>query len=95
MDVVIADEVNEAVFFGQPPRPSPSEDVFQRFRLADACEWFAKNLFDEVERTKGNLAIRLHPESKVLPKLRVKDGEPLNTPACVMLTVSGQDRVLA
>ena len=58
-------------------------------------EWFAKNLFNEVERTKGNLAIRLHPESKVLPKLRVKDGEPLNTPARGMLTVSGQDRVLA
>jgi len=43
-EIFAVDEVHDAVFFGDPPRPGPGEHMPQRFGLANTGCWIAHGL---------------------------------------------------
>lgn len=79
VDKTLAHEVNHAVLLRQPPRPRASELILQWFRLADARKRIPEGRFDDVESAQRRSTIVLDPESQIVEKLRVEDGQ---TPRC-------------
>ncbi len=79
VDKTLAHEVNDAVLLRQPPRPRASELILQWFRLADAHKRIPESRFDDVESAQRRSTIALDPESQIVEKLRVEDGQ---TPRC-------------
>ena len=74
VDTVVADQVDEAMFLGDPSRPDVGPEMLDGFGLSDALERVAHDGFNEFEESKSSLSIRLHPELKVLPELVLEDG---------------------
>ena len=58
---IVTDEIDDAVFLRQPPRPRAGVEILERLRLADAGERISKNSLDEIEHFESDLAIRLFP----------------------------------
>jgi hypothetical protein len=77
IDPVFTDDIDDPVLLGQPSRPGAREDVLQRLGLTDTGEGVSQNGLDEIQSPQGNSAINLDPVSEILPKLRLKDGDPL------------------
>jgi hypothetical protein len=75
VDAPLAHEVDDAVFLGEPARPSTGELILQRFRLADVGDRIAQGCFDDVEGAQRGPAVIADPESQVLEKLRVENGQ--------------------
>jgi hypothetical protein len=76
------DQIHDAVFLGQPPGPSPSGEMLERFRLANATKRFTQNRFDQRQCSESGPPIGLDPIAQVLTKLWMKDGLTLDRGRC-------------
>jgi len=59
-------------------RPASGKHIFERLGPSDSSKWVAQDAFDEFKGAERNLAISFNPVTKVLPKLWMKHGFPLN-----------------
>ncbi len=71
LDTSVTDEIDDAVFLGQPSRPDVRRQVFQRFGPAGPREGIAQNCFDEADHPERRFTVGLPPASQVLEKLRL------------------------
>ena len=72
MDLRVKHEIHDPVFLRQTSGPGIRCQIFQELWLSRSTEGVAKNVFDQVQSTKGNSAISLDPKSQVFPELRMK-----------------------
>src|SRR5215467_13180807 len=79
--IFAVDEVDEAVFFGDPPRPGAREHVPQWFWLADAGRGIAQGVIDEPVDSLQHGAVGRQPVGVVLPAVRGED-EPHRARLC-------------
>ena len=73
VDAVVPNEVDDAVLLGEAARPRSGCYVLQGLRLANPDEGVAENRLYEIQTPEGDPTIGLHPVSKVLSELRLKD----------------------
>ncbi len=67
------DQIYNAVLFGQPPGPSLSSEMLERFRFANTTKRVMENRYDPRQRTENGPPIGLNPIAQVLAKLWVED----------------------
>ena len=60
-DLCFGDQVDEAMFVVDPPRPGPGQVVFERLGLADAGDGIRPYVFDELIDACEHLAVGLDP----------------------------------
>ncbi len=65
--------IHDAVLLGEPAGPGAGQEVLQGFWLADSRKRIPLCRLDQVEGTKGNPPVCLHPVPKILPELAVED----------------------
>ncbi len=70
---VLADQINNAMFFCQPPGPRAARKVFERFRLPDALKRLVRDRLNQIQRAKRHLTVGLDSKSEILGKFRLKD----------------------
>lgn len=71
--VLLVDDVHQAVLFVDPPRPASGENVTQWLRLADACPRIASSVVDQaVDLLQSRRVVGLPPDV-VLPPARGED----------------------
>lgn len=80
IDPLIPDQVNQAVFLGDPPGPEAGGEMLEGFGLADALEWVAENRFDKIQDAQGGLALCFDPVAQVVPEFRLEYGAARPTP---------------
>ena len=74
VNAVIADKIDNAVLLSKASRPNAGEEIFERLRLANACERIAHDGLNKIECSHGSLSIDLHPIPEVLAEFRLEDG---------------------
>lgn len=47
IDAIVADQIYEAVFLGQPSRPDTWSEIFEGFRLSDSLKRISHDGFDQ------------------------------------------------
>ena len=63
VDSIIADQIDDAMFLRQTPRPSSRQRILQRFGLSDSSKGIGHDRFDQVEGPQGNFPFGFDPES--------------------------------
>src|SRR5215831_10572100 len=72
-EIFAVDEVDKAVFFGDPPRPGAREHVPQWFWLADAGRGITQGVIDEPVYSLERGPVGRLPVGVVLPAVRGED----------------------
>ena len=73
----IRDTVHQPVFLANPTRPTACQHISERLRLSQPLEWIPHHCLDEFQNSDCGAAFGLDPKAEVLPKLRLKDRDPL------------------
>src|SRR5580658_3031503 len=68
-DLCFGDQVDEAMFVVDSPRPGPGQVVFERLGPADAGDGIRPYVFDELIDACEHLAVGPDPGGAVLPAL--------------------------
>src|SRR5271157_2517622 len=74
LDAVALNEVDQAMFSGDPPRPRSCQLMFQRFGFTHPDKWFTQGGLDQIHHPEADFAVVPDPEAKVLAELRMKYG---------------------
>lgn len=77
IDPIGAYRINQPMLLGNAARPGSGQNVFQRFRLADAVERLPHYGLHQVHNPERHPAIRLGPVAQVLAKFGMKDRQAL------------------
>ena len=72
VDLLLFDQVDDAVFLRQPTRPCSSRKVFQVLRLTKPGERVSQSVFHYIKGPKRGLAINLNPIAQILDELRME-----------------------
>ena len=72
VDLLLFDQVDDAVFLRQPARPCPGRKVFQMLRLANPSKRVSQSVFDYVQSPKRSLAINLNPIAQIFDEFRME-----------------------
>lgn len=67
-------QINQPVLLGYATRPCSRRQVLQSFRVANAIEWIAKDVLNELNDSECGFSIVLYPVLQVFNKLGLKDG---------------------
>jgi hypothetical protein len=73
----IRDTVHQPVFLANTARPTACQHIFERLRLSQPLEWIPHHCLDEIQHPDCGAAFGFDPKAEVLPKLRLKDRDPL------------------
>lgn len=94
VDLVLFDQVDDAVLLRQTTGPRPSRKILQMLRLADSRERVPQSVFHHVEGAKRSLAISLNPVAQVLNELWMEDRAPgaFRLPWCCLPFTQGPTR---
>ena len=76
VDLLLFDQVDDAVFLRQPTGPCPGRKVFQMLRLANPSKRVSQSVFHYVQSPKRSLAINLDPVAQILDELRMEYRAP-------------------
>ena len=61
LDPVVEDEVDDAVFLGEPARPRSLQLVSQRLGPADSAEGLPHDRFDQIESSERDSSLGRNP----------------------------------
>jgi hypothetical protein len=67
-----ADPINQPMFLGHSARPAACQDVLERFRLPNPCEWISQHRFYEFEDPQCYFTVCARPVSQILAELGVE-----------------------
>ena len=79
VDSIVADQVHEPMLLREATRPSPCEEIFQRFWLTDSVKGISHDRIHQIQRSRRNSAVALNPEQQILTELWMKDGIALSS----------------
>ena len=85
----IRDTVHQPVFLGKTTRPTACQHISERLRLSQPMEWIPHHCLNEIQHSDGGAAFGFDPKAEVLPKLRLKDRDPLR----ISLHLTSRDAV--
>ena len=72
IDCPVGDAVHQSVFLSDTPRPTPGENIFQRFGLSRAWERIPHDCLHEVEYSDRDTMLVFDPKTGGLEEIRVE-----------------------